>query len=101
MVQIVKKLRKKRGSYNRKQSGMFYDVFVELPFVEMSTCILREFITCCMCPVGDERWTSLTTDKQRCHIMHLIDMTEVSDRETRMKAVRALLYLCQGQYHRH
>ena len=49
-----------------------------------------------MCSVGDERWTSLTVDRRRCHVMHLIDMTEVSDQESRMKAVRSLLYLCQG-----
>jgi len=49
------------------------------------------------CSVGDERWTSLPVDRQRCHVMQLIDITEVSDRESRTKAVRSLLYLCQGQ----
>ena len=52
--------------------------------------------TGCMLSVGEERWTSLAVDKRRCHVMHLMDLTEVSDRETRMRAVRALLYLCQG-----
>jgi len=55
-------------------------------------------VECCVSSVGDDRWTSLAVDKRRCHVMHLIDMTEVSDRETRMKAVRSLLYLCQGYY---
>ena len=63
------------------------------------TWMLCSLVVClvCVCSVGDERWTSLSVDRRRCHVMHLIDMTEVSDRESRMKAVRSLLYLCQGQ----
>lgn len=46
----------------------------------------------------DLKWMAADEKMQQTHVMRLLNMTEVSDHHTRMKAVRALLYLCQGSF---
>ncbi|OCT89281.1 hypothetical protein XELAEV_18017901mg [Xenopus laevis] len=48
--------------------------------------------------VNDTRWTSLTSEQHRIHIMHLLDKLEVVNREKRLSASRAILYLSQGVF---
>lgn len=47
---------------------------------------------------GGRKWSSLSKDEKRCHVMRLVDTTEVSDRQVRLEVTRGLLYLCQGNF---
>lgn len=41
---------------------------------------------------------NLSEEVRRAHVLTLLNMTEVCDPAARTKAVRALLYLCQGTF---
>jgi len=45
-----------------------------------------------------ERWLNLSAATRSRYILSLLDMMEVSSASTRTKAVRAVLYLCQGTF---
>lgn len=46
--------------------------------------------------LGFEKWTALAKDDQIRFVVSLQDDLEVTERERRVKAVQALLYLVQG-----
>lgn len=48
--------------------------------------------------LSDLKWMAADEYTQHTHVMRLLNTTEVSDRQSRMRAVRALLYLCQGAF---
>ncbi|CAH2275447.1 Hypothetical predicted protein [Pelobates cultripes] len=48
--------------------------------------------------VKNIRWTSLSSAQHRTHIMRLLDDLEVVNREKRLSAARAILYLAQGVF---
>ncbi|XP_038068316.1 striatin-interacting protein 1 homolog isoform X2 [Patiria miniata] len=61
-----------------------------------------EFALCQKCFEEDfhsyikEKWTQLSPDRQRMHILRLLNSVESAKREQRMKSARAVLYLAQG-----
>jgi hypothetical protein len=59
-------------------------------------CWFNTFFYVHILPVGDAKWTSLDAATCKTHVLRLLDMLELSDRDARMKAARAVLYLCQG-----
>lgn len=44
-------------------------------------------------------WTELSVENRKTHILRLLNATDVSDYDKRMKTVRSILYLCQGLSH--
>ncbi|XP_014678725.1 PREDICTED: striatin-interacting protein 1 homolog isoform X2 [Priapulus caudatus] len=44
------------------------------------------------------KWCELSSDEKRQHILRLMELTDISDRSQRMKAVRSYLYLVQGVF---
>ncbi|XP_065408225.1 striatin-interacting protein 2 isoform X4 [Chrysemys picta bellii] len=55
-----------------------------------------------LCPTGTivqgKRWPELDQAQQKAYVMRLLDGLEVVDRDKRLKAARAVLYLAQGVF---
>ncbi|XP_072026096.1 striatin-interacting protein 1 homolog isoform X2 [Amphiura filiformis] len=47
---------------------------------------------------SSEKWSQISDDKRRMHILCLLNNVESAKREQRMKAARAILYLTQGVF---
>lgn len=45
-----------------------------------------------------EKWIEVDDGQRKTHILKLLNSTDVSDRDQRMQALRAILYICQGHY---
>ena len=46
----------------------------------------------------NRRWLEMSVSEQRRHVLKLLDAVDVSERQRRLSAVRALLYLAQGAF---
>lgn len=51
----------------------------------------------CVRAARSRRWSQLLAEEHRAHVMRLLDALEVTDRDRRLKAARAVLYLAQGE----
>ncbi|XP_073185036.1 striatin-interacting protein 2 isoform X2 [Lepidochelys kempii] len=71
-----------------------YSYTEELEFTINRKCFEEDFQT----QVQGKRWLELDLAQQKAYVMRLLDGLEVVNRDKRLKAARAVLYLAQGVF---
>ena len=46
----------------------------------------------------DKKWSELTYNEKRVHVMRLLNQTDVNDKQTRENVYRSVLYIAQGNF---
>ena len=46
---------------------------------------------------GTRQWKDLSSEEKKDHILRLLNLTEINDKNMRDKAYRAILYIAQGK----